>query len=61
MEDKDPFIFYIQYNGSWWSGDGRNQGISSHGIDLCLPIYADLNTSRIKYKVTFNLTNNKAN
>ena len=26
-----------QYNGCWWLGDAKNQGISSHGINLIFP------------------------
>ena len=29
-----PFILQSGYNGWWWPGDARSQGISSHGIDL---------------------------
>ena len=37
MNDKNPFILYNQYHGSWCPGSLQSQGISSHGIDLILP------------------------
>ena len=40
------FILHSQYHGCWCPGDARSQGISSHGIDLVLPVSAP---SKVKY------------
>ena len=34
QEEKDLFILHRQYQGCWWPGDTKSQGISSPGIDL---------------------------
>ena len=47
MEDKNLFVLHSQYLGCWWPGDTGSQGISSHGMDLILPEYADVNSRRV--------------
>ena len=35
-----------QYHSCWMPGDARNQGISSHGIDIVIPEYLCFSTRR---------------
>ena len=36
MEQRGLFILYSQYQGCWWPGNTRKQGISSHNIDIIM-------------------------
>ena len=36
--------------GCWWTGDARNQGISSHDIDIHLRQFSIFGTKRVKYR-----------
>ena len=47
LKDKNPFILHCQYHGSWWPGDTRIQGISSHAIDLILLEYSSFSIRRL--------------
>ena len=47
MEDKDLFILHSQYQGCWWLGYLRSQGISSKGIKLVLPEYYGFSTRKV--------------
>ena len=40
------FLRY-QYHGCWCPGDSCPQGISSHGIDIVIPEYSSLSTTRV--------------
>ena len=42
-KSKDLPVLHSQYHGCWWPGDV----ISSHGINLVVPKYPSLSTSRI--------------
>ena len=58
MRNEDLFILHNQYHGSWWPGDTRSQGISSHGIDIVFlsshgidivfPKYSNISTRTVK-------------
>ena len=50
MEDKDLFFLHGWYNGCWWPGDTRSQGISSHCIDL---VWRRINTALSSTSSTF--------
>ena len=47
VRDKGPFILHIQYYDSWWAGDTRSQGISSHVIHLVILKYCDFNSRKV--------------
>ena len=47
MKDKDMLVPHCQYHGSWWPGVAKSQGISSHSIDVILPEYSSLSTTRL--------------
>ena len=47
MEDKDLFILHSQYQGCWWPGYLRSQGISSKGIKLVLPECYGFSTRKV--------------
>ena len=39
-DSSNTFLFHGQYQGCWWPGDSRSQGISSNDIDLAVPEYS---------------------
>ena len=43
MQNKYLFILYSQFDGCWWSGSLCRQGISSHGVDVCLDYSSGIN------------------
>ena len=47
-EDKNNWIFQIQYLCCWWPGDTRSQGISNHSIDLVVLDNSKFGTRRLK-------------
>ena len=49
MKDTDQLTQDSQYNGCWWPGDPRSQGISSHGIDIVILEYCSFSPRSVKY------------
>ena len=47
VEDEDQLIPHSQYHWCWWSGDARSQGISSHDIELGIPVYSTFSSRMV--------------
>ena len=46
-EDKNPPVWWSQYQACWWPGDLSRQGISRHGIDMINSEYPITYTGRV--------------
>ena len=55
IENKDLFILYTQFHGSWWPGNARSQGINIYEIALDLTITAS--TPGSWFKINTSLRN----